>query len=218
MQRVLYLMVLGFFLLIGGCDSGETPKGQTPPATPQPPAASEEKAPAPATAEADKTEPAAQPASAVQEPADKTPAMTPAAETTAAAGAAPVTAQEQEKVAAVTETAEKAADKAAAATAAVTTAATAAVASATDKAAAAKAATTAQKPAVAAPKELILEASYGNVTFPHGMHAETYACSTCHGSATPAAFGLTKDVAHVLCRDCHKKEGAPNGCMDCHKK
>jgi len=69
------------------------------------------------------------------------------------------------------------------------------------------------------PEEITLSASYGNISFPHSMHAESYACTTCHGTETPAAFGLTKEVAHPLCKDCHKAEGAgPTGCRDCHVK
>jgi hypothetical protein len=69
------------------------------------------------------------------------------------------------------------------------------------------------------PETIVLEASYGNVTFPHALHQDSYECSICHGEGTPGLFGLDKDKAHALCRDCHKQEGAgPTGCKDCHKK
>ena len=69
------------------------------------------------------------------------------------------------------------------------------------------------------PQEIVLEASKGNVTFPHGMHAEDFECSICHGDGTPAAFDLTKEVAHKVCKGCHKDGGAgPTGCSGCHKK
>ncbi len=69
------------------------------------------------------------------------------------------------------------------------------------------------------PETIVLEASYGNVTFPHAMHQGSYACATCHGEGTPGLFGLDKDKAHALCKDCHKDEGAgPTSCKDCHKK
>jgi hypothetical protein len=69
------------------------------------------------------------------------------------------------------------------------------------------------------PREIVLQASYGNISFPHAMHAGSYACKVCHGDAAPAAFDITKDVAHKLCKDCHKQEGAgPTGCSGCHKK
>jgi hypothetical protein len=69
------------------------------------------------------------------------------------------------------------------------------------------------------PKEINLTASYGDVLFPHNLHAEAYDCALCHGSGTPGAFELTKAVAHPLCKDCHKAEGAgPTGCRDCHVK
>ena len=74
-------------------------------------------------------------------------------------------------------------------------------------------------PKAAIPQEILLKASNGNVAFPHGMHAEAYACKTCHGDETPAAFGITKDLAHKLCKDCHKTAGAgPTACNGCHKK
>lgn len=69
------------------------------------------------------------------------------------------------------------------------------------------------------PESLVFEASYGNITFPHGMHAESYDCATCHGDGTPEAFGLDKDKAHELCKGCHEDEGAgPTSCRDCHEK
>ncbi|MBE0574569.1 MAG: cytochrome c3 family protein [Desulfuromonadales bacterium] len=69
------------------------------------------------------------------------------------------------------------------------------------------------------PETIVLEASYGNVTFPHALHQAAFECSTCHGEGTPGLFGLDKDKAHALCRDCHKEQGAgPTGCKDCHKK
>ena len=69
----------------------------------------------------------------------------------------------------------------------------------------------------ASPAEIILEASNGNITFTHGAHAEIVACSTCHGEGTPTAFGIDKDIAHKLCKGCHKDGGAgPTGCRECH--
>jgi len=69
------------------------------------------------------------------------------------------------------------------------------------------------------PEEIIFEASNGNVTFTHGAHADTVACSTCHGEGTPSAFGIEKDIAHKLCKGCHKDGGAgPTACRECHIK
>jgi predicted CXXCH cytochrome family protein len=80
-----------------------------------------------------------------------------------------------------------------------------------------KAATTTTEAAI--PQEIILEASYGNITLPHGMHAENNQCLTCHGDEDPASFDITKEVAHKLCKGCHKDEGAgPTACKGCHKK
>lgn len=201
MHRLLSLLVLGLLLTISGCDSNEPPKAQAPPVTPQAAAPAEEKAPAPAAAETDKAADAPQTVgTTVQEAVDKAPAVAAAAGTAVVAGATAVVEQVKETTAAATESASKMADKTVAGAAAVAASAKAAITPAT------------------VPQELVLEASYGNVTFPHGMHAEAYKCSTCHGDKTPAKFGLTKDIAHVLCKDCHKQEGAPNACNDCHKK
>ena len=69
------------------------------------------------------------------------------------------------------------------------------------------------------PKTVVLEASYGKVTFPHILHAEAYDCTTCHGEGPPGTLGLGKEKAHALCKGCHKEVGAgPTGCKDCHVK
>ncbi|PLX79369.1 MAG: cytochrome C [Desulfuromonas sp.] len=69
------------------------------------------------------------------------------------------------------------------------------------------------------PETVVLEASYGNVTFTHGAHAESYDCTVCHGDGAPASFDLDKATAHALCKDCHKQEGAgPTSCKECHVK
>lgn len=69
------------------------------------------------------------------------------------------------------------------------------------------------------PETIILEASYGNITFPHAVHSAAFACNTCHGEGTPGLFGLDKEKAHVLCKDCHKQQGGgPTACNGCHKK
>lgn len=105
---------------------------------------------------------------------------------------------------AVSEAADTASEKATAAAVATTMAAEKAVDSAQQ---------------AVSPETIVLEASYGNVTFPHAVHQASYACATCHGEGTPGLFGLDKDKAHALCRDCHKDEGVgPTACKDCHKK
>ena len=69
----------------------------------------------------------------------------------------------------------------------------------------------------ATPETLVLEASFGDVTFPHGVHANAYGCIPCHGKGEPGLFGLEKDEAHSLCKGCHEEEQAgPTGCKDCH--
>lgn len=67
------------------------------------------------------------------------------------------------------------------------------------------------------PETLVLEASFGDITFPHAMHSNAYDCTTCHGEGEPGLLGLEKDEAHSLCKGCHEEEGAgPTGCKDCH--
>lgn len=69
------------------------------------------------------------------------------------------------------------------------------------------------------PETIVLEASYGNITFPHAQHSDTFECSTCHGDTAPGPFDLDKNSAHDLCRDCHKQKGlGPTDCKGCHKK
>lgn len=103
-----------------------------------------------------------------------------------------------------TQAADTVAEKATAAAAATTTAAGQAVEKAKQ---------------MVSPDSIVLKASFGDVTFPHGMHSKAYQCSTCHGEGTPGRFGINKEKAHALCKDCHKKEGAgPTGCTGCHKK
>jgi hypothetical protein len=69
------------------------------------------------------------------------------------------------------------------------------------------------------PETIVLEASYGNITFPHAMHSSAFDCNTCHGEGTPGLFGLDKEKAHVLCKDCHKEQGVgPTSCKGCHKQ
>jgi hypothetical protein len=78
------------------------------------------------------------------------------------------------------------------------------------------------KPAVQSagvPDVIILESKQGQISFPHQAHAKDYSCAICHGDGTPGGLALPMDVAHSLCRDCHKAKGAgPTTCSGCHKK
>lgn len=78
------------------------------------------------------------------------------------------------------------------------------------------------KPAVQSagvPDVIILQSKQGQISFPHQAHAKEYSCATCHGDGTPGGLALPMDVAHSLCRDCHKSKGAgPTTCSGCHKK
>ncbi len=70
------------------------------------------------------------------------------------------------------------------------------------------------------PKVVTYPASMGTVTFDHGSHAARLACSKCHSTEPPATIVIDKEVAHALCRACHKAEGgkAPTVCAGCHVK
>ncbi|MFN3413352.1 MAG: cytochrome c3 family protein [Thermoanaerobaculum sp.] len=83
------------------------------------------------------------------------------------------------------------------------------------------------------------------VVYPHKLHADKYACDTCHhtqkGLTAEAAevkpcsschldpekpetpsmreMSLSKNPFHKQCIDCHKKEAkGPTKCAECHKK
>ena len=80
--------------------------------------------------------------------------------------------------------------------------------------------------AIAAEKEaptkpIVLEAKQGKVTFKHDTHKATK-CEACHsekGFPQDSKTKLSKDAAHAVCHDCHKKEKkGPQKCVDCHKK
>ncbi len=70
------------------------------------------------------------------------------------------------------------------------------------------------------PTVVTYTASMGTVTFDHGSHAGRLACSKCHSTEPPATIVIDKEVAHALCRNCHKAEGgkAPTVCAGCHVK
>ncbi len=68
------------------------------------------------------------------------------------------------------------------------------------------------------PDLMTFEARNGNVPFPHQAHAAMFECSACHAQDPPAAIpDWGREVAHALCIDCHKAEGAgPVACNECH--
>ena len=71
----------------------------------------------------------------------------------------------------------------------------------------------------AAPETVVIEASYGNVTLSHQMHAEAFGCVSCHGEGTPGALDLGKEKAHEVCKGCHlDKAAGPTKCTGCHVK
>jgi cytoskeletal protein RodZ len=78
------------------------------------------------------------------------------------------------------------------------------------------------KPAVQSvgvPDIIILPSKQGQISFPHQAHAKEYSCDICHGDGTPGGLALPMDVAHSLCRNCHRDKGAgPTTCSGCHKK
>jgi len=201
MRNFLWFMVLSAGLVLFGCDSSESPKVEKTPVAQQ--SAKVEKE---TNAEAVKVvSTASETAQVVAEKVEK-----PAEQAVKTAGTA-IEDVEKTASAAIDETVKVAVDTVAEVKK-QTVAEVAAV-----KSALVKPVVAAQQATV--PQEIVLEASKGNVTFPHGMHAEDFECSICHGDGTPAAFDLTKEVAHKVCKGCHKDEGAgPTGCSGCHKK
>jgi hypothetical protein len=79
------------------------------------------------------------------------------------------------------------------------------------------------------PEEVVLEASMGNITFPHAKHQGLTDCATCHHVSVEAGVcsnchdakpevPKAKKVFHKLCKDCHKKNSVPTKCKTCHVK
>jgi PBP1b-binding outer membrane lipoprotein LpoB len=69
------------------------------------------------------------------------------------------------------------------------------------------------------PKTVSYPASKGLVTFNHAVHAEQYACNSCHETDPPQKLAIDRATAHALCKGCHKESGgdAPTSCSGCHK-
>ena len=196
MRTSLWIVAIATGLILYGCDSSEQPKTQTVPAA-QPPVKTEK---ATTVEDAKVVAPVAE-ATNVMEQGEQAVKM---AETAMEDAGKTASAASDETVKVAAGTVAEVEKQAVAKVAAVESAMVAPVA-------AAKKATVTQ--------EIVLEASKGNITFPHGMHSENFDCSICHGDGTPAAFDLTKEVAHKVCKGCHKDEGAgPTGCSGCHKK
>jgi len=66
---------------------------------------------------------------------------------------------------------------------------------------------------------MVIESSYGNVTFNHTKHSETIDCATCHGEGEPGPLTMGKDQAHKVCKGCHMEKAAgPTKCSACHVK
>lgn len=65
-----------------------------------------------------------------------------------------------------------------------------------------------------------LQASKGNVSFPHKMHQESLKdCSKCHEKGPGKIADLGKEWAHKTCKGCHSEMGkGPTTCSGCHKK
>lgn len=63
-----------------------------------------------------------------------------------------------------------------------------------------------------------LQASQGEVTFPHRKHQDMLKdCSTCHGLQPGKIAGMGKTWAHNTCRGCHGESArAPVQCIGCH--
>lgn len=201
MRTSLWIVVIATGLILFGCDSSEQPKAQKTPAT-QPPVKAEKVT---TVEDAKGAAPAVETAQVVTEKVVEQGEQAVKMAETALEDAGKAAS------AAIDETAEVAEDTVAGVEKQAVAAVAAVKSTMVEPVAVAKQATV--------PQEIVLEASKGNVTFPHGMHADAYECSICHGDGTPVAFDLTKEVAHKVCKGCHKDEGAgPTGCSGCHKK
>lgn len=76
-----------------------------------------------------------------------------------------------------------------------------------------------ETPGDTGPETVVLEAKFGNITFPHRGHAEREGCAACHEQTPPQKIELEQESAHKLCRGCHQERGAgPVKCTECHKK
>lgn len=65
---------------------------------------------------------------------------------------------------------------------------------------------------------VVLKAKNGDITFNHKVHSGSMECKLCHGDSKPSKIELDKDKGHVLCKECHRKNGrGPTKCGDCHK-
>lgn len=74
-------------------------------------------------------------------------------------------------------------------------------------------------PAATSEGEIVMDNSYGKVTFSHKTHSESFDCKTCHGVGEPGALTLGKDKAHEICKGCHiEKAAGPTKCSECHVK
>ena len=196
MRTSLWIVVIATGLILSGCDSSEQPKAQKAPAT-QPTVKVEK---APTVEDAKDMAPVAE-ATKVMEQGEQAVKM---AETAIEDAGKTASAAIDETVKVAEDSVAEVEKQVVAKVAAVESALVAPLA-------------TAKKATV--PQEIVLEASKGNITFPHGMHSENFKCSICHGEGTPAAFDLTKEVAHKVCKGCHKDEGSgPTSCSGCHKK
>ena len=83
-----------------------------------------------------------------------------------------------------------------------------------------KAADAAQAVAEAASGDnIVIENTYGKVTFNHKVHAESFDCALCHGEGEAGALDMGKEKAHAACKGCHQEQGAgPVKCSECHVK
>jgi len=79
------------------------------------------------------------------------------------------------------------------------------------------------------PKDVQFVAKNGTVTYQHTQHTQYGAeCGSCHhqgvlsGTCRRCHNGndapLFKEVAHKICKDCHKKNSGPTDCRGCHVK
>ena len=209
MHRLLWSIVMFVALVVCGCNSSEQPTSQTAPLEKKSTAVeSTAKEMSKETATAPASEPSEQDKQNVNEGAGQTTEPSGSVPAGPATPATSTAGQDVKNVGTIASDTAKQAD-------------TLASGASTPEVVQKTATGAAQKTVIEAeiPDVIVLKASNGDVTFPHRVHAQTHECQTCHGDGTPSAFGINKDIAHKLCKDCHKTVGAgPTACNGCHKK
>lgn len=81
-----------------------------------------------------------------------------------------------------------------------------------------KAASVVAKKVTTTVETVVIDNSYGKITFSHKKHADVHGCTACHGDQKPGSLKLGKEAGHTLCQGCHKLKNGPTKCTQCHEK